>query len=145
MSSLWGKITLCDGCGFHFNSNHSHEVHDIEPAIKGFLCAVCTSCFTEFVLPTASPWGPAAGEQIEFCTISAARRRKIKGRNTTSRTLTAAGLHAEFSPEWRSMNRIPALRCPCCLHEGTLTVEFGDGDLCPRCKAHPLTSERSLG
>ena len=97
MSSLWGKITSCHGCGLHFDSNHSDDVADIEPSIRGFLCAVCTSCLQDFVLPTASPRGPAEGERLEFCTMSMTRNRKVKDRKAAIRALTASGLHAEFS------------------------------------------------
>lgn len=123
-----GQRSECNLCEFVFFSGHSHHT--------GVSGAVCTSCLTEFALPTQSSWGPEIGEMIFLNQVVRdlkARHKKRPPIVTYRYEPTDEFLIAESAGAWGVVYPISHIRCPCCQKSGSLVLDFKEGQDCPKC------------
>lgn len=144
MGSIWGKVCICNGCGFVFSSSHSNSTCGIEPKIGGYLPVICGACLSEFVAATVGPWGPFDGEQLPICRlIPPPKRRSKKKAPRPPWKLEKTAEYLEFYEiacnAWSEQFTLLTSKCPDCNALGTLKLEFNQNDPCPKCKVSFLS------
>lgn len=124
-----GQYSKCHLCQFEFWGGHSHHA--------GHSAALCVMCLTEFVLPTANPWGPEINELIVLHKVLRASKIQHKKKPpliSYSYQPTDEFLITESAGKWGVNYPIAHMVCPCCKGKGTLVLDFEDGQHCPKCR-----------